>query len=63
MALGLECTINGIGERAGNASLEEVMALHVRRQYFNPYLGRAAESEEPLKYRHAPDLQDFPISF
>jgi 2-isopropylmalate synthase len=30
----LECTINGIGERAGNASLEElVMALHVRRQY------------------------------
>jgi len=45
----LECTINGIGERAGNASLEElVMALHVRRQYFNPYLGRRAESEEPL---------------
>ncbi|EDZ91668.1 pyruvate carboxyltransferase [Limnospira maxima CS-328] len=29
----LECTINGIGERAGNAALEElVMALHVRRQ-------------------------------
>jgi len=27
---------------------ELVMALHVRRQYFNPYLGRAAESEEPL---------------
>ena len=27
----IECTINGIGERAGNASLEEiVMALHVR---------------------------------
>ncbi len=45
----LECTINGIGERAGNAALEElVMALHVRRQYFNPYVGRAAESEEPL---------------
>jgi 2-isopropylmalate synthase len=45
----LECTINGIGERAGNASLEElVMALHVRRQYFNPFLGRPAESEESL---------------
>ncbi|NER21680.1 MAG: 2-isopropylmalate synthase [Symploca sp. SIO1C2] len=45
----LECTINGIGERAGNASLEElVMALHVRRQYYNPYLGRPVESEEPL---------------
>ncbi|MEZ5283395.1 MAG: 2-isopropylmalate synthase [Vicinamibacterales bacterium] len=29
----VECTINGIGERAGNAALEEfVMALHVRRE-------------------------------
>jgi len=28
----IECTVNGIGERAGNASLEEVvMALHVRQ--------------------------------
>lgn len=45
----LECTINGIGERAGNAALEElVMALHVRRQYFNPFLGRPADSEAPL---------------
>ncbi|HMP41762.1 MAG TPA: 2-isopropylmalate synthase [Roseiflexaceae bacterium] len=32
----IECTINGIGERAGNASLEEVtMALKTRRQFFN----------------------------
>ncbi|WP_199300156.1 2-isopropylmalate synthase [Trichocoleus sp. FACHB-262] len=45
----LECTINGIGERAGNAALEElVMALHVRRQYFNPFLGRPADSEASL---------------
>lgn len=45
----LECTINGIGERAGNAALEElVMALHVRRQYFNPFLGRPVDSQEPL---------------
>lgn len=45
----LECTINGIGERAGNASLEElVMAMHVRRSYFNPFLGRDASSSEPL---------------
>ena len=45
----LECAVNGIGERAGNTALEEVvMALHVRRQYFNPFLGRPAESEEPL---------------
>lgn len=45
----LECTINGIGERAGNAALEElVMALHVRRQHFNPFLGRSVESEASL---------------
>ena len=31
----VECTINGIGERAGNASLEEiVMAMHVREDRF-----------------------------
>jgi 2-isopropylmalate synthase len=31
----IECTINGIGERAGNASLEEVvMALHTREQFY-----------------------------
>ena len=45
----LECAINGIGERAGNTALEEVvMALHVRRQYFNPFLGRQDESDAPL---------------
>ncbi|MGF1536450.1 MAG: 2-isopropylmalate synthase [Elainellaceae cyanobacterium] len=45
----LECTINGIGERAGNAALEElVMTLHVRRQYFNPFFGRPVDSEAPL---------------
>lgn len=32
----VECTINGIGERAGNASLEEiVMALETRKTIFN----------------------------
>ncbi len=32
----VECTINGIGERAGNASLEEiVMALKTRRDFFD----------------------------
>ncbi|NLG27220.1 MAG: 2-isopropylmalate synthase, partial [Chloroflexi bacterium] len=31
----VECTINGLGERAGNAALEEiVMALHTRRSYY-----------------------------
>ena len=32
----VECTINGIGERAGNAALEEiVMALQTRHDYYN----------------------------
>ena len=32
----VECTINGLGERAGNCALEEVvMAVKTRRDYFN----------------------------
>jgi 2-isopropylmalate synthase len=32
----IECTINGIGERAGNASLEElIVALHVRQNHYD----------------------------
>jgi 2-isopropylmalate synthase len=31
----VECTINGLGERAGNASLEEVvMAVRTRSDHF-----------------------------
>ena len=45
----LECTINGIGERAGNASLEElVMALHVRKSFFNSFFKRNPDSPTPL---------------
>ncbi len=36
----VECTINGIGERAGNAALEEVvMALRVRRKHYRVSTG------------------------
>ena len=36
----VECTINGLGERAGNCSLEEVvMALRTRRDYFKLDVG------------------------
>jgi 2-isopropylmalate synthase len=32
----VECTVNGIGERAGNASLEEIaMAIRTRKDFFN----------------------------
>jgi len=45
----LECTINGSGERAGNASLEElVMALHVRKSFFNSFFKRNPDSPTPL---------------
>jgi len=40
----VECTINGLGERAGNASLEEiVMALHVRADLFDVETGIETE--------------------
>jgi 2-isopropylmalate synthase len=36
----IECTINGLGERAGNTSLEEVvMALRTRRDFFDLDVG------------------------
>ncbi|MFZ6861597.1 2-isopropylmalate synthase [Undibacterium sp. Ji67W] len=36
----IECTINGLGERAGNTALEEiVMAVRTRKDYFNLELG------------------------
>ena len=36
----VECAVNGLGERAGNASLEEiVMGLYTRQSYFNKVTG------------------------
>ena len=44
----VECTINGIGERAGNASLEEVvMALKTRRDVFGVGCGVKTERLYP----------------
>jgi 2-isopropylmalate synthase len=44
----VECTINGIGERAGNASLEEiVMALKTRRDFFSYDVGVVTEQIYP----------------
>jgi len=34
----IECTVNGLGERAGNASLEElIMALYTRKELYNAH--------------------------
>lgn len=36
----VECTINGIGERAGNASLEEIgVAMHIRKDIYQVETG------------------------
>lgn len=40
----VECTVNGIGERAGNAALEEiVMILKTRKEAFNVHTGIVTE--------------------
>ncbi len=45
----VHCTVNGIGERSGNASLEEiVMALHTRTDVF-PGISTAIHTQEILK--------------
>jgi 2-isopropylmalate synthase len=44
----VECTVNGIGERAGNASMEEiVMALKTRRDFFQFNVGIVTEQIYP----------------
>ena len=44
----VECTVNGIGERAGNASMEEiVMALKTRRDFFAFEVGIITEQIFP----------------
>jgi 2-isopropylmalate synthase len=44
----VECTVNGIGERAGNASMEEiVMALKTRKDFFSFEVGIVTEQIYP----------------
>ena len=57
----VECTVNGIGERAGNASLEEiVMALRTRRDLF----GLSTDIDTTQIYRTSrlvSELTGFPV--
>lgn len=57
----VECTINGLGERAGNASLEEiVMALRVRKRIFGVYT--SVNTKELFKTsRLVSKLTGFPV--
>jgi 2-isopropylmalate synthase len=48
----VECTVNGIGERAGNAAMEEiVMALHVRKDEYG-----AATNIDTTEITHSSNL-------
>jgi 2-isopropylmalate synthase len=43
----IECTINGLGERAGNAAMEEVvMAIHTRKDFFKDEVMTAINTKE-----------------
>jgi 2-isopropylmalate synthase len=57
----VECTVNGIGERAGNASLEEiVMALRTRQDFFN--LATNIDTTQIYKTsRLVSELSGFPV--
>lgn len=58
----VECTINGIGERAGNASLEEiVMALHVRRDRL-PYTTAVQTAELCATSRLLSEIVAVPVA-
>jgi 2-isopropylmalate synthase len=57
----VECTVNGIGERAGNASMEEiVMAIKTRADFFN--LTTNVETKQIYRAsRMVSDLTGFPV--
>jgi 2-isopropylmalate synthase len=47
----VECTINGLGERAGNAALEEiVMAIRTRGDYYKVHTGIKSERLYPTSH-------------
>ncbi|HAK62771.1 MAG TPA: 2-isopropylmalate synthase [Alphaproteobacteria bacterium] len=59
----VECTINGLGERAGNAALEEiVMALRVRSDYL-PYTTDVVSENFIAASRMVSTATGFPVQF
>ena len=59
----VECTINGLGERAGNAALEEVvMAMRVRNDIM-PYSTRIDTKRIMQVSRVVADATGFPVQF
>jgi 2-isopropylmalate synthase len=60
----VECAINGLGERAGNAALEEVvMALRTRRDYFD-FVDTTVKTEELARTsRMVARLTGYPVQY
>jgi 2-isopropylmalate synthase len=59
----IECTINGIGERAGNAALEEVvMAMHTRRDVL-PYETKIDTTMLSRASRLVSAVTNFPVQY
>ena len=57
----IECTINGLGERAGNCALEEVvMAVRTRRDYFQLETGIHTEQIVPTS-KLVSSITGFPV--
>ncbi len=56
----IECTINGLGERAGNTSLEEVVMIIRQHQDLNCYTDIKAELLNPMS-RKVSDIMRMPV--
>ncbi len=56
----IECTINGIGERAGNTSLEEVVMVIKQHQHLGLHTNTKAEQLNPIS-RFVADTMRMPV--
>lgn len=56
----IECTINGLGERAGNTSLEEVVMIIKQHKHLGFYTNVAAKQLNPLS-RQVADTMRMPV--
>jgi len=56
----IECTINGLGERAGNTSLEEVVMIIKQHKDLNFYTGIDAAQLNPMS-RKVSDIMRMPV--
>lgn len=56
----IECTINGLGERAGNTSLEEVVMVIRQHKELNCYTGINAQNLNPVSW-HVSEIMRMPV--